>query len=61
MQNINVHRYSHPSLTEHWQGTIEPDDLSWIMFVAADGKPVVFLNRDPDTGAVLPGVSDASS
>lgn len=61
MTNITVGRYE-PSteplpegvsdVTEHWQGWIEPDDLSWIMFVAADGSPIVFLDRDPETGAV---------
>ena len=53
MVNITVGRYSHPETRKFWQGWIEPDDKDWIMFVAADGKPVVFLDRDPDTGAVL--------
>ena len=65
MQNITVHRYPKPSdaeratwpegvqsVSDHWQGWIEPDDLSWIVFVASDGSPTVFLDRDPDTGAV---------
>lgn len=52
MQNINVHRYS-GELADHWQGFIEPADLSWIMFVDATGQPVVFLHRDPMSGAVL--------
>lgn len=61
MTNITVGRYE-PSteplpegvhdVSEAWQGWIEPDDLSWIMFVAADGSPIVFLDRDPETGAV---------
>lgn len=53
MDNIRVGRYSHPKTREFWQGWIEPDDRGWIMFVAADGSPVVFLDRDPETGAVL--------
>lgn len=53
MTNIVVGRYEHPSVTDSWQGWIEPDDRSWIMFVDADGQPLVFLNRDPETGAVL--------
>lgn len=53
MGNIKVTRYPNPADVGGWQGYIEPDDLSWITFVAADGHPVVFLNRDPDTGAVL--------
>lgn len=52
MQNIIVHRYTHPSITRDWQGYLEPDDLSWIMFIDADGIPMVFLDRDPETGAV---------
>ena len=52
MSNIIVGRYSNPELQESWQGWIEPEDLSWIMFIGADGCPTVFLNRDPETGAV---------
>jgi hypothetical protein len=52
MQNITVGRYSHESVSRDWQGWIEPDDLSWIAFVRADGVPIVFLDRDPITGAV---------
>lgn len=52
MQNITVGRYSHESVTQHWQGWIEPDDKSWIAFIAADGSPTVFLDRDPVSGAV---------
>jgi hypothetical protein len=50
--NITVGRYGHPESTGH-QGWIEPADASWIAFVANDGSPVVFLNRDAETGAVL--------
>jgi len=39
-------------LRKEWQGWIEPEDRSWIMFVDGEGKPVVFLNRDAD-GAVI--------
>lgn len=52
MKDIRVGRYDHPAQVGY-QGWIEPDDNSWIMFVAADGTPVVFLNRDPETGAIL--------
>ena len=52
MQNIIVGRYSSDSALEHWQGWIEPEDVSWIMFISAEGAPLVFLNRDPVTGAV---------
>lgn len=66
MVNITVHRYPVPSddersewpdgvaaVSDSWQGYVEPDDLSWIVFVARDGTPTVYLRRDVDTGAVL--------
>jgi len=52
MGNITVGRYSDPD-SAGYQGWLEPEDKSWIAFVASDGKPVFFLNRDPETGAVL--------
>jgi hypothetical protein len=51
MGNITVTRYPKPA-DVGWQGYLEPDDRSWIAFIALDGKPVFFLNRDPETGAV---------
>lgn len=60
MMNIRITRYAAPmaNATEKtpgtdWQGHVEPDDRSWIAFIGRDGRPVVFLNRDPSTGAVL--------
>ena len=52
MGNITVGRYDDPA-SVGYQGWVEPDDRSWIAFVANDGQPVVFLNRDKETGAVL--------
>ena len=52
MCNIIVGRYAHPE-SHGYQGWIEPEDLSWIMYVRLDGSPQVFLNRDPITGAVI--------
>jgi hypothetical protein len=51
--NIRVGRYSNPEQTGGWAGWIEPEDLSWIVFVRKDGSVQVYLNRDPKTGAVL--------
>ncbi len=51
MGNITVGRYGDPGSTGY-QGWIEPDDKTWIMFVRSDGIPVAFLDRDPATGAV---------
>jgi hypothetical protein len=51
--NITVGRYGKPAGVGY-QGWIEPDDRpSWIAFIRADGIPQVFLDRDPETGAVL--------
>lgn len=65
MCNITVTRYPIPTAAEraevgpdvgfpsdNWQGVIEPDDKSWIAFIATDGSPTFFLDRDPTTGAV---------
>jgi hypothetical protein len=49
--NITVGRYDNPAEVGY-QGWVEPDDRSWVAFVASDGSPVVFLNRDKETGAV---------
>jgi hypothetical protein len=51
MGNITVTRYPDPQ-SVGWQGYLEPDDGSWIAFIDSDGRPVFFLDRDPDTGAV---------
>jgi len=52
MGNITVGRYDNPAEVGY-QGWIEPDDRSWVMFVGTDNVPAAFLNRDPETGAVL--------
>lgn len=62
MTNIKVGRYSPKSkvidgdiekpLTDFWQGWLEPEDKSWIMFIDGKGRPTVFLDRDPLTGAI---------
>lgn len=54
MQNIQVHRYSNEETRKAWQGWIEPDDRSWIIFADADGHVTLFENRDSRSGAVLP-------
>ena len=50
MCNITVGRYGPPC--GQWVGWIEPDDKSWIAFITTDGRPEVYLDRDPVTGAV---------
>ena len=52
MQNIIVGRYEYPEFTG-WAGWIEPEDKSWIVFVKNDHSVEVYLERDPETGAVI--------
>ncbi len=40
------------TVRRYWQGYIEPDDRSWIAWIRHDGVPLVYLDRDPETGAV---------
>jgi hypothetical protein len=51
MDNVKVGRYDHPD-SVGWLGWIEPEDKSWIMFIGLDHRPVVYLDHDPETGAV---------
>lgn len=50
MPNITVGRYKGET---GFQGWIEPEDRSWIIFIADDGTPLLFTERDPKTGAVI--------
>ncbi len=52
MQDISVKRYKHPK-RHGWAGWMEPQDKSWIVFVGTDGRPIIFLNRDPVSGCIL--------
>lgn len=54
MVNIVVGRYSAEGRDSHgYAGWIEPEDRTWILFVGTDGHVEAFLDRDPETGAVL--------
>jgi hypothetical protein len=53
MGNIKVGRYPDPNAVGGWAGWIEDDSRSWIMFIDTEGRPLVFLNRDPVTGGVI--------
>lgn len=52
MEPIHVRRYVDEATRNAWHGYIEPASGEWIVFVPADGDPVLFTDRDPDTGAV---------
>ena len=42
------------TVRRRWAGWLEPEDKTWIAFIREeDGVPVFYLNRDPETGAVL--------
>lgn len=51
MGNITVGRYEDPESTGY-AGWLEPEDKQWIAFVGNDNRPLIFLDRDPATGAV---------
>ena len=65
MQDIKIERYENASLSERtswgqevsqpvdsWQGYVEPEDKSWILFIDAKGRPVLYPTRNKETGAV---------
>lgn len=57
MQNIHVQRYANPA-SFGYQGTIQPEDRSWIVFVDKDGEPTLWRrvaissSDTPDGGKV---------
>lgn len=61
MDNIIVGRYSPEdglvrpdgTIEQVWLGWIESARRDWIAFIRADGVPVFYLNRDPETGAII--------
>ena len=57
MPKINVGRYEQPSDTG-FDGYIEPEDRTWILFIKTDGTPMFYPKRDPITGACLPSDSE---
>lgn len=52
MQNIVVGRYEDND-SNVYEGWIEPEDRTWIMYVKADHTVEVFIHRDSETGAIL--------
>jgi hypothetical protein len=49
---VILHTYSNEELQKIWLGYVEPKDKSWILFIPAEGEPVLFTERDSVTGAV---------
>lgn len=52
MVNIHIGRYHDPSETGGWAGWVEPDDKSWILFIAEDGTVQFYSERDENGGVV---------
>ena len=53
MQNLTVGRYIEPSVKTSYQGWIEPDDRSWVIYLDSEGMPVLFWKeRDAEGGVV---------
>lgn len=52
MKNVKIKRYASP-MAHGWAGWIEPDDRNWIVFVGVNGLPMIYMHRDPETGAIL--------
>lgn len=48
MQNIHVSRYTDASAG--WQGSIEPEDRSWVVFVKEDGSPQLWFRVETVDG-----------
>lgn len=42
MQQIHVKRYEDPK-TVHYQGSVEPEDRSWALFIDEAGTPSLFV------------------
>ena len=60
MQQIHIQRYQSGEVNgvaSQYQGSIEPEDRSWIVFVAHDGKPSLWLQveTESDDGKTVHG------
>jgi hypothetical protein len=53
MQNLTVGRYIEPAIKTTYQGWIEPEDRSWIIFLDAEGQPVMYWRERGDDGSVI--------
>ncbi len=51
MGNIQIRRYS--VLESDYDGYIEPDDRSWIIYLDITGKPALYWPERDETGAVV--------
>jgi hypothetical protein len=52
MPPLRITRYT-PPLANGWLGTVEPKDRRWILFVYSEARAVLFMRRNPATGAAI--------
>lgn len=55
MQKIKIERYDNPEAVGY-QGYVEPEDRSWILYVELDGTPLFYAHRADDGGVLCEGV-----
>ena len=53
MVKIKINRYPQPDNVDGWAGWIEPEDRSWILYFADDGRTRFYPHRDPETGGII--------
>lgn len=51
--NIKIERYKNPANVDGWDGYVEPEDLTWILYFGANGRTKFYPERDRFTGAVI--------
>ena len=60
MQNIHVRRYQQPA-PGGYQGTVEPEDRSWIVFIDKDGHATFWRRGELDAPIGLENVGEVIS
>jgi hypothetical protein len=55
MQKIKIERYDDPKAIGY-QGYVEPEDRSWILYVENDGAPLFYPHRAEDGGVLCEGL-----
>ena len=58
---INVNRYANPSAVDGWEGWIEPEDQTWILYFGPGNRSKHYPRRDPATGAVIETLDTAQA
>ena len=45
--NIIIGRYSPQEADGAYESVIEPEDHSWVLYVDSEGKPELYMHREP--------------